>query len=213
MAVIRLCALEALAEYIVEQIPELDGKVCVGVPPNTHDQSYPALTINAVRWTWQPGEVEELDLDTPGMSVRRVGHHEGMIQLRVLASTVGERDELASRVVDAFLGFEDEDGNIHPGTIITRVTECGLVPWTACFDLDRDEWINLRAFESKYEALIEVEGSIPALVTKAGVYKIETLLVGLTHDFTTVFSADTMAAPAVEVVQINEDGSFEPYAP
>jgi hypothetical protein len=214
MSVVRLCALEALSEVLVEAIPELDGQVCIGVPPNTHEQTYPSMTINPVRWKFQPEEIEELDMGSSGLSVRRVGTHEGMIQIRVLATTPGQRDELASRVVDVFAGFEDEDGCPHPGTILARVTECGAVPWTACFDLDRDEWINQRAFESKYEALIEVDAAIPALVTKPGVYSIQTLQLGFTSDFTTTYSASTMlASAAVEVVQINEDGSLEPYDP
>lgn len=214
MSVVRLCALDALAEYLVSVVPELVGKVCVGVPPNTHQQTYPSLTINAVRWAFEPEEIEELDEETtPGYLVRKVGTHAAIIQIRVLAATPGERDTLSSQIVDAFLAFEDEDGWAHPGTILTRITDCGLVPWTACFDLDRDQWVNLRAFESLYEGLIEVDGAIPALVTKAGVYTIETLQLGVTDDFTTTFSADTMIPPAVEVVEINEDGTLSPYAP
>ena len=213
MAVIRLCALEALAEYLVELIPELEDRICIGVPPNSHEQTTPSLTINPMRWGFEPGEIEELDLDTPGVSVRRVGHHEATIQIRVLAATPGERDELTQQVVDAFLGFEDEDGWPHPGTILARVSECGLVPWTACFDLERDEWVNLRAFENQYEGLVEAGARIPALGTKEGVYTIDTLHLGITSDFTTTFSAATMIPPTVEVVTINEDGTIEPFTP
>lgn len=213
MSIVRVCALEALAEYLVSQVPELVDRVCVGVPPNSHDQTYPSMTINGVRWTFEPGEQEELDLPHPSTTVRRVGHHEGTVQIRILAATDGERDELSEAVIAAFRGFEDEDGWPHPGTILSRVTDCGLVPWTACWDLDRDEWLNLRAFESLYESLIEVNARVPALVTKEGVYKVETLALGLTSDFTTTPSADMMIPPAVELVEINEDGTIQPYAP
>lgn len=212
--VVRLAALEALAEIIVADVPEFTDRVCVGVPPNSHDQEYPSLSIRAGgRWTFEPGTVEELEVGLARTSVRRVGHHQGMVQLRVLAATAGERDELAQRVVDVFLGFEDEDGWPHVGTILARVTRCGLVTWTAAFDLDRDEWVDVGAFTNQYEGLIEVEARIPALVTKAGVPKIETLILGITEDLSATPSVDMLSAPTVEVVQINEDGSIEPYAP
>lgn len=213
-AVVKLCALECLAEIIVAAVPELAGRVCVGVPPNTHDQTYPSLAIRAAgRWKFEGSTVEELPTELLRTSVRRVGHHEGMVQLRVLASTPALRDELAQAVVDVFTGFEDEDGWPHPGTILARVTRCGLVPWTACFDLEREEWVDQRAFEQLYEGVIEVEATIPALVVKRGVPRIETLVLGLTHDLSTTPSVDMMSAPTVEVVRINEDGSIEPYAP
>ncbi len=214
MSVVRLCAIEALAEILIAEIPELEGKVCVGVPPNTHDQTYPSMTINAVTWKFEPDDPEELDMGSFGESVRRVGTHEATVQIRILAATQGERDTYASRVVDVFAGFEDEDGCPHPGTILARVTACTVLPWTACFDLASDRWINQRAFESKYEALIEVDGLIPALVVKQGVYSIRELVLGVIHDFTTPIDETTITTtPAVELVEINEDGSIEPYAP
>lgn len=212
MAIIKLCALETLAEQITAQIPELVDRVCVGVPPNSHDETTPSMTVNAVRWKYEPGMVEELTT-APGVSVRRVGHHEGMIQIRILAATPGERDDLADRVVDVFLGFVDPEGFAHPGTILSRITNCGLVPWVASWDLDQDELVNLEAFTSKYEALIQVEGRVPALVTRTGVRDVRTLILGLTADFTATANTATMAAPATEVVQISETGAIEPYTP
>jgi hypothetical protein len=213
-AVVKLCALEVLGEMITAEIPELVDRVCVGIPPNTHQQTYPSLAIRAAgRWKFYGTTVEELPAGLLNTSVRRVGHHEGMVQLRVLASSPAERDALAQAVVDVFTGFEDEDGYPHPGTVLARVTRCGLVPWTACFDMESDEWVDQRAFEQLYEGLVQVEATIPALVCKRGVPRIETLVLGLTHDLTTTPSAAMMAAPTVEVVTINEDGSIEPYAP
>lgn len=214
MAVVKLCALEALAEIILADVPELTDRICVGVPPRSHDQTYPSLSIQlAGKWPFMPSTVEELPVDLANTSVRRVGHHEGTVQLRVLAATPGERDELAQRVIDVFTGFEDEMGFPHPGTILTRVVRCGLVTWTACFDLDGDQWVDLAADRDKFEGLITVEGTVPALVTKRNVPKIETLILGLTEDLSTAASVDMLSAPTVEVVQINEDGSIEPYAP
>ncbi len=214
VAVVKLCALECLGEIITASVPELEGRVCVGVSPNTHGQTYPSLAINAAgRWKFMGSTVEELEVGLLRTSVRRVGHHEGMVQLVVLADNPQLRDELAQAVVDVFTGFEDEAGWPHPGTVLARVTRCGLVPWTACFDVESDEWDNRRAFEQLYEGVIQVEGTIPALVVKRGVPRIETLVLGLTHDLSTTPSVDMMSAPTVEVVRINEDGSIEPYAP
>lgn len=213
MAIVRTCALERLAEILVCNIPELVDRVCVGAPPSSHEQTYPSMTINGMRWTFQPDEVEDLPGSPPGMAIRRVGSHDGTVQIRVLATTPAERDDLSQRIVDAFTGFEDENGDPHPGVILARVTECGFIPWTASFDLDRDEWINLAAFDRKYEALIEVDASVPAIVCKTGVPTIETLRLGLTGDFTSTPSAATMQPPAVEVVQILQDGTMVPYTP
>jgi hypothetical protein len=213
-AVVKLCSLECLGDLITAEIPELVDRVCIGVPPNTHEQTYPSLAIRAAgRWKFMGSTVEELTSPLLHTSVRRVGHHEGMVQLRVLASSPAERDALAQAVVNVFVGFEDEDGYPHPGTVLARVTRCGLVTWTACFDLDDEEWVDTGAFNQLYEGLIQVEATIPALVCKPGVPRIETLVLGLTHDLTTTASAAMMLAPTVEVVLINENGSIEPYAP
>jgi hypothetical protein len=212
-AVIRTCALESLADYLTCQVPELVDRVCVGVPPSGHEQTYPSMTINAVKWRTKIGEVEILAGAPPGILVQRVGHHEGLVQVRILAANDVERDELADKVIQAFLGFVDEQGWEHPSTILTRLTECGYIPWTACFDLDTDEAINLDAFDRKYEALLEVDATIPALTCRGNVPTVDQLLLGVTQYFTTAYTSATMAAPAVEVVVINADGTIVPYTP
>lgn len=207
MSAVRTCALESLAAAITCQIPELVDAVCIGAPPSSHEQTYPSMTINAVRWTFVPENIAELDGAPPGVLIRRVGHHDGIVQIRILATTPAQRDDLAERVANVFTSFEDEDEWPHPGTIITRITECGLIPWTASFDLDTDEWVNLDAFERKYEALLEADAFIPTLTCRTGVATIDTLQLATE----TSFDADT-AAPVAELVRLTAAGVPVPIA-
>lgn len=204
--VVRTCALESLAAIVTCGIPELRDSVCIGAPPSSHEQTYPSLTINAVKWSFRPENIEELADSPPGVLIRRVGHHAGMVQIRVLATTTTSRDEFAERIVNVFTSFEDEDGWPHPGVVIARITECGLVPWTASFELDGDEWVNLEAFDRKYEALIEVDGFIPALTCKHGVPTVETLALAVTTSFAGAVAGDPISADATEVVSLTVDG-------
>ena len=63
------------------------------------------------------------------------------------------------------------------------------------------------AFSSQHWAVAEVSGVIPVLVTRRGVYSLNELRLGLTHDFTipkTSAGFDTV----VPVVKINQDGTL-----
>jgi hypothetical protein len=209
--VVRTCALESLAAVVTCSIPELREAVCIGAPPSSHEQTYPSLTINAVKWAFRPENIDELRDTPPGVLIRRVGHHEGMVQLRVLATTTGQRDELSERISKVFEAFEDEDGWPHPGVVLTRITECGLVPWTASFELDSDEWVNLEAFERKYEALLQVDAFIPALICKIGVLMVETLALSLATSYLGAAGGDPISASATEIVRLTAAGIPVPY--
>jgi hypothetical protein len=212
----RNAALHALARTITCAVPELIDKVCVGAPPSSHEQAYPSMTVNAIRWRFIASEIEEIEEAAgapPGLSIRRIGSHEAMIQIRILCTSTAQRDELAEKVVQVFLDSEDEDEWPHPGIIIARITDCGFVPWTASFELDQDEWVNLRAFDRQYEALIEATGILPAFSCKPGVPTIDTLEMGVTDDFTATPSVDNMAPPVVELAVILQDGTVVSTTP
>jgi hypothetical protein len=215
MAVVRMCALEQLAAVLTAAIPELAGKVCISTPLDNHTQTLPSMAIDwagAVKYEpLQTEDVAHLPADADHLTPRavfNVGAHEGMVQIRVLAGTPRKRNELAQAVVDVFTAALDDYGYPRPGVLATQVTDCGDVPWTASFELEQDTWINMLAFERQHEGLIEVTGIVPALVTRAGIYTMEDLRLGLTSNLSKSYTSDTMQPPAVEVVRINEDGTL-----
>lgn len=210
MAIVRLRALEALGLVIAAAVPALAGKVRVGQAPSSVDQTYPTLTIIPANLKFEPhGEAEHATIGDPaaGNVVFNVGVHEGPIQLRIVASTIGERYELEQRVLDVFLKQE-----LRAGILIVPVTTTpDLSTWIAAFELDSDQWIDTEAFDRKLESIIIANGVIPALVARTDVYEIDELVLGLTPDFDTAFTTSTMVPPGVELVQINDDGTISPY--
>ena len=214
MAIVRIEALRALGAVIEAAVPELAGNVKVGQAPSSTTQTYPSLTIIPGPLKYEPNQaLEQATIGDPagGVVVFNVGAHSGPIQLRIVATTIGERWTLEQKVADLFLGEP-----MRPGVVVVPVTSCpDLGDWIAAFEYDGDQWMDMDAFDRKLESLITVNGVIPALVTRTDAYPIETLalgvMTGITVDFDKPITTDTMVPPAVEVVQINEDGTVSAY--
>jgi hypothetical protein len=212
MAVVRIEALRALKARIETAIPELAGKVKVSQAPAGEEQTYPTLTIIPGTWKFDPhGEAEFATIGDPadGNVVFNVGAHSAPVQLRIVATTIGERWTLEQKVVDLFLGQE-----LRAGVVIVPVTSCPeLSTFIAAFEYDSDQWVDVGAFDRKLESAIVVNGVMPALVARTEVYEIDELVLGLTYDFDTAFTTDTMVPPNVELVLINQDGTIQPWSP
>lgn len=210
MAIVRLEALKSLGARIEAFVPALAGKVKTAQAPSGTDQTYPTLTIIPGPMKFESlQEVEHATIGAASLGnvVFNVGAFSGPVQLRIVATTVGERMALEQGVTNLFMSQER-----RAGIVITEVTACAdLSTFLAAFEYDNDQWMDADAFDRKLESLIVVNGIIPALVARSGVYEIDELVLGLTADFTTAFTTDTMVPPGVEVVQINEDGTFSPY--
>lgn len=210
MALVRLEVLKSLAARIATAVPALVGKILSGQQSSGKDQTYPTLTLLPGKMTFEPlQEVEHATIGDPanGNVVFNVGAHSGPLQMRIVATTVGQRMQLEQDVTNFFMAQER-----RAGIVITEVTTCpDLSMFLAAFEYDSDQWIDVDAFDRKLESVVMVNAIIPALVLRANVYEIDSLVLGLTADLTTAFTTDTMIPPGVEVVQINDDGTFSPY--
>jgi hypothetical protein len=210
VSVVRIEALRALAAVIEAAVPALAGKVKTAQQPPGVEQTYPTLTIVPGPLTYEPAqELVSATIGDPSLGnvIFNVGAHSGPIQLRLVASTIGERWTLEQAIANVFLGQE-----LRPGVLVVPVTtNADLGDWIAAFEYTSDQWEDAAAFDRKLESLITVNGIIPALVARTPVYEIDTLVLGLTEDMTTTFTPTTMVPPSVEVVQINADGTIAPY--
>lgn len=211
MSVVRLEAFRALERLIACEIPELEGRICTGQAPSGEVQEYPHLVIDPGTLSYEPQQSLESATLPGGRVVFNVGAHSGPVQLRLMATSVGERAELEQRVLDVFLGQVDDAGFGRPGVIALPVTWCAdLGHWTASFELDDDTWNDAKAFERKLESIITTRCVLPALATRCGAYSIRDLRLGITQDMDTTITPTTMVPPAVEVVRVNEDGTLTP---
>jgi hypothetical protein len=209
--IVRIEAFRALERLLACEIPELDGHICTGQSPAGEIQEYPSLTIDPGRLTYEPHQALEVAKLPGARAIYNVGSHDGPVSLRLVATSVGERWTLEQKVLDVFLSQLDEEGFGRPGVLVVPVSGCSnLSRQVATFELDEDEWNDARAFDRRYESVITLRASLPALATRCGVYTIHDLRLGLTADMATAFTPSTMVPPAVEVVRVEEDGTMTP---
>lgn len=212
MSVVRIEALKALGAVIEAAVPALVGRVKIGQQPAGVEQIYPTLTLELGTLKYQPfDEYEHATIGDPsdGNVVFNVGEWGGPLLMRLVATTVGERYELEDKITNVFLAQE-----LRRGVRVVQVTaNPELSNWLAAFELESTQWVDSEAFDRKLGSLLVMNAQLPALVTRAGVYEIDELVLGITSDFTTAFTTATMVPPGVELVQINEDGTIEPWSP
>lgn len=202
--IVKLDALNNLAAVIAAAVPGLAGKITVHQAPSGTQLAHPNLAlVLAGRMTFQPFE-RALQQDLGGnVVVWNVGAHEGNLQLRLVATTSLERMKYEQALIDLFMQRE-----LAPGVVVVPVVSSGGISWTAAFEYDDSQWMDTSAQEREYDSIINVNAVVPALVVASPVYTIEELILGLTHDMTTTFTPTTAVPPAVELVQINPDGTL-----
>lgn len=212
MSATRIEALRALGAVIAAAVPELAGKVKVGQAPSGVDQTYPTLTlIPPGPLKYEPAQaLEHATIGEPsdGVVAFNVGTISGPLQLRLVATTIGERYALEEKVSRVFFAEL-----LRPGVVVVPVTSMAdeLGEWIASFEYASDQWIDADAFDRKLESLVIVEAIIPVIVVRTGIYEIDEFVFGFTTDLETEFTADTMIPPGVETVRINQDGTISPY--
>ena len=209
MAVVKIEALKYLADLLKAAIPELEGKICVGQAMPNHDLAFPSLAIVPVgRWRFIPDQ----DGDDTGVSplpdrvVMNVGRHDVTIQLQLACATQDQRYELEQQIERFFLGTE-----LHPGVVFGAVNACedDVGEFVASFMLDDSEWQDGKAFQQQSWSYIDVLASIPALVTRAGVYTMNEIQLGLTEVFSPNPTSATFTTDAtIERIVVQDDGSI-----
>ena len=207
MSIIRIEALKSLSAKIQCDIPELSGRICVGQSTSGHKQGYPSLAIDPVRFRYSPDQARVVAEPSPDLAVLRVGRFEGTVQMRLTAASLFDRASIEQKILNIFLG--DRDGG--PGVLMSRAVSCrdtyGDID--CAWELDSDEWQDEKAFDQTYRSFIVINAVIPALATRAGVYRVNQLLVGQSDLASTVTPSSFLTDPAVEVIQINSDGTFD----
>lgn len=212
MAVIRYEALTALQTAIAAAVPELVGadKIVIAWAPPEKTACMPALAIIPTRWKYLPDQECEHFMDPLTTSVvYDVGRHEATIQLRLVAATPGERMTIEQKLIDLFLSQEGRPGILV--TTISAVTTPEIRDWFCSWELEGDEWRSEKAFTNQLWSVCEITATLPALVTRAGVYTIDDLRLGITADFATTFNSATFdTSEGIERVQVNQDGTYSP---
>lgn len=204
MAIVKLEAITALQVAIAAAVPALAGAITVHQEVPATVEVFPSLAIVLPqRFQYEPAQ-RLMQADLGGNTVVwNVGAHEGVVQLRITASTSYERMQLEAQLTDWLLGAP-----LQPGVRALPVVSAPSIPWVAAFEYEDSSYIDVRALEREYEAVITLNAVIPALTTETNVYTIDKLILGLTEDMSTAFTPSTAIRPAVELVQINQDGTI-----
>jgi len=193
-------AFRALKDAIAAAVPDLEI-VVVSRPGKA--ECLPNLTIAVGRMTYHGDQPEEVFRPSAEQTVYNVGAHEGFVQLRLTATDWSSRAELEEKIRDVF--FSDPD---MPGLLRTPVTSCPqLGPQQACWETEEDQWDDARAFDRRFESILLVNAIIPALAMEQAP-TIESLRLAYTTDIDADVTAATAVPPAVELLQINSDGSI-----
>lgn len=177
MALIKLEALRALASFLECQVPELAGKVCVGQAEANHLQEYPHMVLLATGWRFEPDQSGDFHQPGPERLVSDVGTHRVTVEMRLGAQTSGERYTLGQKVLDVFLAggsADDLDGELHPGVLrvpVLAAPEYGN--WFAAWEIDAEEWEDEKAFDQAFYSVLELQGAVPALVSRRRVFRLD----------------------------------------
>ena len=206
MSIVRLEAYRRLALQIEAAIPDLrDQTRVMQVPP---DQSWAAPCLAIIppeKHAFYRQQESEHDKPTPSSLVVEVGWWTGTAQLRLAHATPAQRNEFEEKITQLFWQRENAGG-----VLLSPVTACrDYGRFTASWELEDSGWDDEFAFSSQHWSVSELSVTIPALVTRQGVYAIDDLRLGLTQDFTTpATSAAFDAMPGH--VRVNEDGTITP---
>lgn len=211
MAVVKIEALRWLRERIECAIPELAGHICVGQAPPNHQLGTTSLAI-VVAGPWRfrvDQDDDQVFVPAPGRVVVRLGYHEVRVQLQLVAPTPDERYELAQRIeMEVFNATEMHPGIVY-GNVAPLAEDFGEVEASA--ELEDEEWIDGKAFGGQSWSYIAAKVFVPALATRAGVYSMKTIKLGLTDVFdSTVTPSSFNTDPSIERVTVAEDGTISP---
>lgn len=206
MAVVKLECFKQLQAAIAAAAPGLETVLVRR--KNGVAECIPNLIITPLRLRYVPDQEEERPNSNPSSIVIDVGNFEGLVQLRMTTTSLGDRYEHEQRIHDLFLSPEG-----HPGVLMTPVTTCPQYgAFMASWELDDEEWSDAKASDGRYESVIVLNACIPALATRIA-HTIRELRLGVTSEMDAEFTPSTFAEPAVELVQINSDGTISAATP
>jgi hypothetical protein len=211
--VVKLDAIKSLVATIAAGVPELADRQdtsgnpvhpikVVQVPPD-QKLKFPSLAIVPARFRFEPNQERVHAEPTAETAVINVGRWVCTMQFRLGCATFNDRYVLEEKLSSLFMAREDA-----PGVMLTQVVEPALGDFTAAWELDDSEWEDEMAFSSQNWAMLVFTGVIPVLVTRPGIYPIDTLRVGFTHDFETAFADNFTTHGNLKVVQVAADGTI-----
>lgn len=221
MAIVKLKALDRLAEVFACAIPELKGRICAGPGSRDHALKFPSLVINPERFTFYPDQADERDYLTgldnepsPKCVAFAVGRWEGTIELKLGEKTPYKRYELEHKIENVFLGattgasaeYPDLYPELHPGSIIVDVPECYNA--RCFFELSTAMWENEKVFTNEWYSSLRVNAIIPAFIVKAPVYSMDSIELSLTEDCEFVLTTTSGLPDDTETVAIDENGNI-----
>ena len=206
MAVIKIEAQRRLSDAIQCAIPALRGKVCDDAAPPTHNLELPSLAIETTRSVYWPDQESEQYEPSPSSVVINVGRHVLDIKLLLNTATTYQRALIEQQLLDLFFSIEG-----HPGVFFSQLTDCeNLGPFIASWELQEETWKNERVFDRQAGSEIKINGIIPALTTRQGVYNMDQIQLGLNVGRDVDLSTDQPDFDTVEIVTINADGTLSP---
>ena len=204
--IVKLEALKRLGEFIESQIPELKAKTEIHQVPPDYKLGFPRLAIVAGgRFQYEARQEGVVTRSSPTAIVVNVGSWNTTVQLRLACATPAQRYDLEDRLASLFWREEN-----RPAVLLTTVTACPqLGDILAAWDIGDTDWNDEMAFSSQFWSVLSLDATIPALVTREGVYSIDELRLGITDDFST---PETSAAfdLLTTKVRVNEDGTVTP---
>lgn len=218
--IIKLRALERLANIIEGAIPELKCSVIPGHATKHQKKRFPSVSLSPTRFTFFPDQascqdpVTKLDMnDGPKVAVFNVGRWEGIVDVRVAAKTPFKRYELEYKLEQLFLGDTtgvdstrpDAGACMRPGVLLADIPECHFA--RVAFELDSGTWDNEMAFSNEWFSVLRVRAQIPALICKGPIHTIENLQLCLTEDLDTAVAVGSLPADT-EAIQIADDGTI-----
>ena len=204
MGALRLEAMRAFAQTLATALPGVE--IRVGQPVAAENLCLPSLAIHPTRFRYFPDEERQYREPDPLATdvVVEVGEHEATVQLALYTATPDERYLYEQKIIDLFLEPEG-----RPGVLMSSVSsDPDLGEFQAAWELEEEEWRDERAFDAILGSVLLVNAYVPALVKRTGVPTVTEMILAFTHDMTAPFSSTTLLPPAVETVEVGEDGAI-----
>lgn len=179
MSLIRIRALEMLAEAVECAAPQLRGRVCAGWAKHPKQSEHPHLSITSTRATYFPDQVTEHSSPSPSSGVFNFGRLETTVQLRLGSANCAERYILEDCILCG-LFFQD---TARPGIHRLTIPDCegALAVW----ELESTEWEDEFAFDNRWQAILETTLQLPVLCRQNGVYSMQEVCLQFTEDLDT----------------------------
>jgi len=207
VSLIRYKALASLGDHFKSVLgPDIHQVQVLAADPETV-ACYPNLTILPVgNFEFEPFDVDEISSTSDTVTLQ-IGDFRGRVEIRLAAKSTAEREKLEERIIYEFIKDFYRRGVLVVevgGFTIGGKIFIGTVPCS--FTLEADSWSEEFAFDKKRFAFMDVECTLPALITVRNVYDIDQLVLALTEDLES-------ANPAYDQVEVLDTGSLDSYPP